>query len=100
MAKLTLLYGHPDNSAHFEIYYLLTHLELVNAMKGVKKYERTRFPDIEGLAKSRYYGMDEFWFSDLDALHVGILSIEGKAMMDNLESFPTDDITVMIGIVE
>jgi hypothetical protein len=39
MVKLTVLYGHPKDPAHFERYYLETHTPIALRVKGLRRFE-------------------------------------------------------------
>src|SRR5215213_3755587 len=55
MVKLTVLYGHPDDSDAFEEYYANTHLPLVEKMPNLQRYEAARIVATPDGSEPPYY---------------------------------------------
>ncbi|MFT6204484.1 MAG: hypothetical protein ACJAZY_002020 [Spirosomataceae bacterium] len=100
MIKLTVLYGHPTDSAAFEQYYANTHMPLVGKINGIAKAEATKFMDEADGSKAAFYRMAELWFADMDALQAGMGSPEGQATAADIANFATGGVTMVTGAVE
>ncbi|MEO8116986.1 MAG: EthD family reductase [Bacteroidota bacterium] len=100
MLKITVLYGHPTDTAAFEKYYAQTHFEKVKKVLGIAKQEYTKFfPNPDGKAPT-YYRMAELYFTSPEAMHQTMQSEEGKVMAADLPNFATGGVTIITGIVE
>lgn len=97
MIKLTVLYGHPDDPAAFEVYYSSTHMPLVGKINGIVKAETTKFlPGLDGL-KPRYYRMAALYFNNTAELQTALSSSEGTATTDDLQNFASGGVTILMG---
>ncbi len=100
MIKVTVLYGHPQDSAAFEQYYAGVHLPIAARMQGVSRLELTRFaPGPDGSAPA-YYRMAELYFADQEQLQRTLGSPEGQATVADLPNFANGGFTVLMGAVE
>ncbi len=99
MIKLTVLYGHPTDTAAFEDYYASTHVPLALQMKGHDKAELTKFTSAPDGGQSAYYRMAEFWFANPGAMQATMGSPEGQATAADLANFATGGVTFMVGEV-
>ena len=99
MIKLTVLYGHPTDSATFEMYYAQTHMPLVGKIKEISKAEITKFMDEADGSKAAYYRMAELWFEDKEALQAGMGSAEGQVTVADIANFATGGVTILNGVV-
>jgi uncharacterized protein (TIGR02118 family) len=100
MIKLTVLYGHPTDRAHFEYYYSNTHLPIASKMKGIEKVEYTKFISAPDGTKPAHYRMAEFWFQSAQDLAMTMDSPEGKAAGADMSNFASGGVTLIIGSVE
>ena len=100
MIKLTVIYGHPTDSAAFEDYYKNTHLPKAAKMQGFDKVEYTKFLSAPDGSASEYYRMAEFWFTSPEALQSTMSSPEGQATATDLANFATGGVKLMVGEVE
>lgn len=99
MIKLTVLYGHPTDTAAFEDHYANTHLPKAAKMKGHSKLELTKFLSAPDGSKPAYYRMAEFWFSSPEAMQTAMGSPEGQATAADLANFATGGATLLVGSV-
>ncbi|MEO8860123.1 MAG: EthD family reductase [Ginsengibacter sp.] len=100
MIKLTVLYGHPTDTAAFEQYYANTHVPLALQMKGYEKTELTKFMSAPDGTQAAFYRMAEFWFSSAEALQATMSSPEGQATAADLPNFATSGVIFLTGEVE
>jgi len=100
MNKVTVVYGHPTDVDVFENYYKNNHLPLANTMKGVAKWEFTKFLATPDGSKPEFYRMAEIYFSDMEQLQKTMSSPEGQATAADLANFATGGVQVMIGTIE
>ncbi len=99
MVKVTVLYGHPENTEVFEKYYYETHLPIAGKIPNVKKVELTKFIGTPEGASPSQYRMAEVYFDNLNDLQAGMGSGEGQATVADLANFATGGVDVMIGEV-
>ncbi len=100
MIKLTVLYGHPTDSAAFENYYSNTHLPIASKMKGHEKLELTKFLNSADGEKPVYYRMAEFWYQNMETMRKAMSSPEGQATASDLSNFATGGATLLVGEIE
>lgn len=100
MIKLTVLYGHPADTAAFEDYYANTHLPLAATMKGFEKVEYTKFLSAPDGSQASFYRMAEFWFTGPETLKATMGSAEGQATAADLANFATGGVKLLVGAVE
>jgi uncharacterized protein (TIGR02118 family) len=77
MAKLTVLYGHPTDPAHFEDYYANTNTPLAEKIPNVQRFEAGKVLDTADGNESPYYWIAQLWFEDVEQLQSGLGSPEG-----------------------
>jgi uncharacterized protein (TIGR02118 family) len=99
MTKLTVLYGHPVDTAAFGDYYAGTHMPLALQMKGHEKAELTKFLNAPDKTHAAYYRMAEFWFASEEAMQATMVSPEGQATAADLANFATGGVTFLTGEV-
>jgi uncharacterized protein (TIGR02118 family) len=100
MVKVTILYGHPDDSQAFERYYKETHLPLAAKMKGVDRLELTKFGIGPDGNEPAYYRMAELYFTGETQLQATLDSPEGKAAVADLSNFASGGVTLLKGLIE
>ncbi len=100
MIKGTVLYGHPEDPAAFEKYYVETHLPLVSKTTGILKSELTKFlPGPDGSAPA-FYRMAELYFAGPAEMQKALSSPEGQAMAGDLAHFASGGVTILFGTVD
>jgi len=99
MIKVTVIYGHPTDSAVFENYYTNNHLPIAAKMTGHKKLELTKFLSAADSGKPFYYRMAEFWYANLETMQKAMSSQEGQATACDLSNFATGGATLLVGEV-
>ena len=97
--KLTVLYGHPTNSAAFEKYYAEIHLPLSEKIIGYNRVELSKGLPGPGGSKPAFYRTAEFWFESATALQTCFDTPEGKATAADLANFATGGVTLLVSEV-
>jgi uncharacterized protein (TIGR02118 family) len=100
MMKVTVLYGHPKNPDEFEKYYYGTHLPLTGKIKGVDRFELTKFVADPNGGKPAFYRMAELYVANQSQLAESLSSDEAQAAISDLEKFATGGVKILIGSVE
>jgi len=100
MIKLTALYGHPTSPGDFEKYYSVTHLPLVDKMKGLARAEYTKFVSGPDGAKPAFYRMAELYFDSQEQMAKTMDSAEAKAVVGDIPNFATGGVTIVVGSVD
>lgn len=97
MAKLTILYGHPDDPVAFENYYANRHLPFAQeTMPGVRQAELTKVVDTPDSSAPPYYRVAEMWWDSMRDLRAALHSEKGQAVLDDLPNFATGGTTLLI----
>jgi uncharacterized protein (TIGR02118 family) len=100
MIKLTVLYGHPADTAAFEKYYAETHLPLASKTTQIVKTEFTTFsPNADGTAPA-YYRMAELYFNNHAQMQEALTSLAGQAMAADLLNFASGGATIIFGTID
>ena len=100
VAKLTVLYGHPEDPAAFEEYYANTHMPMVHKIPNLQRFEAARVVVGEGGSEPPYYRIFEGYYEDLDRLQSGMSSPEGQAAAADLPNFATGGATIFVSEVD
>lgn len=97
MAKLIILYGHPDGPGAFENYYANRHIPYASEhMPGVAGAENNRIVGTVDGSLPAYYRISQLAYNSLDDLHSGISSREGQAVIADLANFATGGATLLV----
>lgn len=95
MAKLTILYGHPEDQEAFEDYYANRHLPFAaQTMPGVQRADLARVTATPDGRQPPYYRIAEMHWADLDALHAALNSPAGQSVLHG--NFVTGEATLLI----
>ena len=95
MARLTVLYKTPKDTAAFDRYYFETHVPIAKKIPGLRRYEVNRSPIATPAGPSGVHLIAILQFDDLSALQRGLASPEGKAAGDDLQNFATGGVDVL-----
>ncbi len=96
MAKLTVLYGHPTDSASFDEYYADNHLPLVEKIPNLRQFEAGKVIATPDGSEPPYYLIAELWFDGVEQLQRSMSSSEGRAAAEDLQNFATGGATLFI----
>lgn len=97
MAKLIALYKHPENKEAFDDHYFNVHGPLTAKIPGLREMKVTKFTGSPMGGESKYYLMCEMIYDDMESMHQGMRSAEGKASGKDLMGFAGNLVTLMIG---
>ncbi len=100
MIKVTVLYGHPTSPEDFERYYEEKHAPIASKMKGVLRFELTRFSAGPDGSRPAFYRMAELYFTGQDQMQAAMASPAGQATVADIANFATGGATVLFGTVE
>ena len=85
--KFMVLYGHPPNPTEFEKYYLDTHMPLVAAIKGARRYEAAKcLPQADG-SPPAFYRVFEMWFDSAEHMATVFATPEGAKVRADVPNF-------------
>lgn len=94
--KFVVLYNAPDDPAAFDAHYTSTHVGLVDAMPGLRRFEHGHtLPGADG-SPPPYYYLAELEFDDAEALGAAFASPEGQAAGADVETFANGGATTFV----
>jgi uncharacterized protein (TIGR02118 family) len=96
MVKLTLLYGHPKDTAAFERYYADTHLPLAARMKGVRRIELARVTGSPDGSQPQLYRTADLYFDDMQHFQAVMSTPEARAATGDLPNFATGGVQLLL----
>jgi uncharacterized protein (TIGR02118 family) len=99
MIKLTLLYGHPKDTAAFEHYYAETHLPIAAKIRGVERAEFSKVTGTPDGSTSAFYRIAELWFGSPDQMQSVMATPEAQKAVADLPNFATGGVTTLISQV-
>ncbi len=92
MYRMTIVYGMPEDPAHFRDYYYRTHIPLARRMQGLTGWNLTWLDgDDRHLLVAALYAPDK---AAMDAI---LASPEGVAARDDLANFVTGTVDFLAG---
>ncbi len=100
MIQLTVLYGHPKDTAEFDRYYQEKHAPLAKKMPGLKGYTANKPQSLDPQGQLPAYLIAELYFEDRNALQAALQSPEGQAATEDVPRFASGGATVLVGEVE
>ena len=86
MAKLTALFGHPEDPEAFEEYYANQHLPLAVKIPNVQRFESGRVRAVDD-GKPPYHRIVELWFESAEQMGEALSSREWEAATVDLPNF-------------
>jgi len=89
MHRLTVLYGHPEDSAEFDRYYHEVHIPLAQKMKGLAGWTIGKCHPAEPGAKPEYYLVVNLFAESAEAMQAILESPEGQATVADVPKFAT-----------
>jgi uncharacterized protein (TIGR02118 family) len=100
MIQLTVLYGHPQDSAAFDRYYQGTHAMLAQKIPGLKGYVINKPVSLNPQEPSPYYLIADLYFESMTVLQNALESPEGQAAAGDLQNFATGGAALVVGEVQ
>lgn len=96
MAKLTVLYGRPDDPEAFDDYYFNQHLPFAQKMPDVRQVELSKVVDPPYGTEPPYYRMAEMWYENMEQLRAALGSDDGRSVLDDLTNFAPPGTTLIV----
>jgi uncharacterized protein (TIGR02118 family) len=96
MAKLLVLYRHPENAAAFDEYYFGKHVPLAKTVPGLKRFEVSRGPVVTPSGASNYHLVASLEFDSMAALGKGLASPQGVATGADLNNFAQGGVELLV----
>jgi uncharacterized protein (TIGR02118 family) len=100
MVKLTVLYGHPTDPAHFEKYYAQTHMPIAQKVEGVRRIELAKVTGSPDGSPSAFYRMAELYFDDAKHLQSVMATDAMQKTVADIANFATGGVTVLVAEVQ
>jgi uncharacterized protein (TIGR02118 family) len=95
MNRLTVLYGHPKDSATFDRYYHEVHIPIAKRMKGLKGWTIGKCESATPGEAPPYYMIVGLYADSRAALEAILASPEGQATIADVPNFATGGFTFM-----
>ena len=100
MYKLTVLYGHPTDSAAFDAYYHETHTPIAKKMRGLSGWTISKLDaDADGNSPP-YHLIAELYAPTREELLAVLGSPEGQASTADVPNFATGGASFLFGEVQ
>lgn len=99
MMKLTVLFGHPDDSQAFEAYYANHHVPLAEKIPNVQRFE-SGIAQAVGDSEPPYHRIAELWFESAERMGEALSSPEGEAVDQDLANFASGGTTLLVSEIE
>ncbi|MGB8346120.1 MAG: EthD family reductase [Ktedonobacteraceae bacterium] len=96
MIRLTVLYGHPQNTADFEAYYHNHHMPLASKMKGLKGFTVGMVQSAEPGQQAPYYRVASLYADTPEELQAIMSSPEAQAAVADIQNFATGGVTIFV----
>jgi len=97
LAKLVILYGHPEDPAAFEDYYANRHIPYASThMPGVRGAENMRVVSTASGNPAPVYRVSQMSYDSVEDLTSGISSQDGMSTIADLANFATGGATLLI----
>lgn len=100
MVKLTVLYGHPTDTAAFDKHYAEVHAPLVDKIPGLVRFEQGKVVGTPSGEQSAYYLIAELWFNSMEEFQAGMGSSEGRATAKDVPTFASGGATMLIAQID
>lgn len=95
MIRLTVLYGHPTDPAHFDQYYFETHVPIAKKMKGLTGWTVGKLSGAAPGETPPYYFVASLYAETREAMEAIIASPEGQAAVADVPNFATGGATFL-----
>lgn len=97
MFCMTVLYGHPKDTAEFDRYYEQVHTPLVLKVQGLKGLKVTRFGPGPRGEQAPYYLMAQLYADTQEEFNTIMSTPEGRATGADVRNFATGGATFLLG---
>ncbi len=99
MVRLSVLYGHPKDTAAFEKYYAETHMPIAAEVQGVRKFEVAKVVGTPDGGAPAFYRMADLYFDDTEQMKRVMATPEAKATVADLTNFAAGGVTMLVSEV-
>jgi uncharacterized protein (TIGR02118 family) len=96
MVKLVVLYGHPTDPEEFDRYFTSVHIPLAEQIPGVVSISYGHVTSADNSTAPPYFLAAEVVFDNLDDLHHGMSSPQGRATVADVAEFASGGTTNFI----
>lgn len=96
MAKLMVIYKTPQDRAHFDSYYIQTHVPLAKKIPGLTRYEISDGAVNSPAGDSGVHLVAILTFENMEAVGRGFASPEGKVAAADVGKFATGGADMLI----
>ncbi len=95
MIRLTVLYGHPDDTAEFDRYYHDVHIPIAKKMKGLKGWTIGKCQSADTTELPAYYMIVGLYAESRADMEAILESPEGQATVADVANFATGGATFL-----
>ena len=96
MAKLLVLYKHPQDPTHFSEHYFGTHVPLAKTLPGLKRFEVSAGPVATPQGASQYHLVAELTFDSMAEIGKALASPAGQATGADLAKFAGSGVDLLV----
>lgn len=96
VAKLVVLYGHPQDAEAFDTYYAHSHAPIAKAVPGMRSFAASVGPVGTPAGPSDYHRVVTMSWDSLTDLQAALATAEGGAAAGDLVNFATGGATMLI----
>jgi len=96
VAKIVVLYGHPQDAEAFDSYYVNTHAPIAKAVPGLRSFTASVGPVGTPAGPSDYYRVATLSWDTMADLQAALSSAEGGAAAGDLANFATGGATLLV----
>jgi uncharacterized protein (TIGR02118 family) len=96
MHRLTVCYGHPNDTAVFGAHYREVHRPLAEKLPGLRGLALRACESVDGEGHAPYHLVAELAFDGPGELATALASPEGQAGAADLENFATGGVTLFV----
>ena len=89
MTRLTVLYGHPDDTAEFDRYYHEVHIPIARKVKGLKGWTIGKCQSATPGENPPYYLIVGLYAASQEAMEAILDTPEGRATVADVANFAT-----------
>ena len=96
VAKIVVLYGHPQDAEAFDTYYEHTHAPIAKAVPGLRSFTASVGPVGTPAGPSGYHRVATLTWDSMTDLQTALSSAEGGAAAGDLATFATGGATMLV----
>lgn len=100
MIRLLVLYGHPNDPAHFDRYYQEAHIPIAKRMKGLRKWTIGKVTGTPDGQRPAFYYVADLYMESREEFERLLASPEGQAAVADVPKYATGGVTFLYTEVE